>query len=535
MSTLYFLLSSAFAQSPTDDPFARMEAEVQMAEDISQQTESHGIVYLLYTPIYWIALHPFLSLFIFVFLGVLIMGIRDFISTENPIKRNFPLMAFGRFVLSQLGPPLRQYLFANDKEERPIPRYIRNWIYSTATNNTSTVPFGTQLDLHQPGSVMMRHSAYPKLKYQAPERVLVGKSNPHCKTPYPTGMFNVSAMSFGSLGQNAVESMNIGAKAGGYYQNTGEGGVSPHHLRNGGDLVWQLGTAKFGARNSDGSFNPEMFKERSAHPHVKMIELKLSQGAKPGKGGILPADKITPEIAKIRNVEQGSDVLSPARHPEWDDAVGMLQFIEQLQKLSQKPVGIKFCLGSPDYLDELCQAILKTKISPDYIAVDGAEGGTGAAPLAHTNMLGYPMIDAVMITENKLIEYGIRQQIPICASGKIFTGGDLAIALAAGADWACSARGFMLSIGCIQALHCNSNFCPSGIATHNKWLQRGLVPSVQGKHSSNYQNAVIKEFSQVLASCGYTSPKDLGRKDIMKVIDFHKIVTMETLVPYPEE
>ena len=300
-------------------------------------------------------------------------------------------------------------------------------------------------------------------------------------------------------------------------------------------MVWQLGTAKFGARNKDGSFNEDLFVKNSSHPNVKMVEIKLSQGAKPGKGGILPADKITPEIAEIRNVDMGKDVFSPARHAEWDDAKGLLQFIEKTQKLCKKPVGIKFCLGDPEFLDELFTAILAQNIAPDYIAVDGAEGGTGAAPLAHTNMLGYPMIDAVMITENKLIEYGLRERIPICASGKIFTGGDLAIALAAGADWACSARGFMLAIGCIQALHCNTNFCPSGVATHNKWLQRGVVPKVQGERSSNYQYSVVKEFAQVLAACGYDSPTQLSRKDIMKVMDFHKITTMEDLMPYPEQ
>ena len=502
-----------------DLSFDDFEAEFAEAEkQIEAETEGatgHAVVYYVFSPLYWIASNPMLSIVLLV-LGIFFaMAARDFFQTSNPVKRNFPLMAMGRYFLAAAGPPLRQYLFANDKEERPIPRFVRNWIYASSQNKDATVPFGTQLDIHQPGSVMMRHSAFPKLKYGTPSRVHVGSHNPHCENPYDVALFNVSAMSFGSLGQNAIESLNMGAAQEGHYHNTGEGGVSPHHLRNGGDLVWQLGTAKFGARNRDGSFNEEMFTKKVAHPNVKMVEIKLSQGAKPGKGGILPKEKITAEIAEIRNVEMGADVLSPARHSEWDDADGMLDFIERIQKLSKKPVGIKFCLGDPSFLDELCAAIVKRGIAPDYVAVDGAEGGTGAAPMAHTNMLGYPMLDAVMFTENKLIEYGLRDKIRIAASAKIWTGGDLAIALSAGADWACSARGFMLAVGCIQALHCNTNFCPSGVATQNRWLQRGLVPKVHGPRAGNYQHAVIKEFSMVLAACGYDDASELSRKDIM--------------------
>jgi glutamate synthase domain-containing protein 2 len=527
-----------------DFDFDEFEKELGLEQNLSEEDHSEEIVvYYIFTPMYWIA-DNFVEFIIGITLLVfMIMAAKDFVQRSNALKRNFPLMAMGRYFLASVGPPLRQYLFANDKEERPIPRFVRNWIYASSQNKDATVPFGTQLDIHKPGSVMMRHSAYPKLEYRKPnkmDRILVGKNNPHCELPYNVAMFNTSAMSFGSLGKNAVQALNIGAKEESYYQNTGEGGVAQYHLKNNGDLVWQLGTGKFGAREKDADaqgqpiFSEKLYIETVSHPNIKMTELKLSQGAKPGKGGILPAEKNTSEIAKIRNVTPGEDVLSPARHKEWNDASGMLKFIENLQKLSKKPVGIKFCLGDPNFLDELCQAIKTHNIFPDYIAVDGAEGGTGAAPMAHTNMLGYPMLDAVMLTENKLIEYGLREKIPIAASGKIFTGGDLAIALAAGADWACSARGFMLSIGCIQALHCNTNFCPSGVATHSKWLQRGLVPSVQGDRAGNYQHAVMKEFSMILASCGYSSPTELSRKDIMKVIDWHKLQTLDALVPYPK-
>ena len=458
------------------------------------------------------------------------MAIRDFFQRENAIKRNFPLLGMARFLISAVGPELRQYLFANDREERPIPRYIREWIYKSSERKEATVPFGTQLDLETPGTVLMRHSPLPKTLEDGDERVVVGASRPE---PYATSLFNISAMSFGSLGENAILSLSIGAAKAGCYHNTGEGGISPYHLEGGADLTWQLGTAKFGTRNPDGSFNEDSFREKAAHPNVKMIEIKLSQGAKPGKGGILPREKITREIAEIRLVEMGKDVISPPRHREWEDAEGMCEFIGRLHKLTGKPIGIKFCLGDPAFLDETCRAIKKTGFGPDYMAVDSAEGGTGAAPLAHTNLLGYPLLDAVMITENKLIEYGLRDQIRICASGKIWTGGSLAVVLAAGADFAASARGFMLSIGCIQALHCNTNFCPSGVATQKKWLQRGLVPKVNGPRVANYQHAVLHEFNGVLGSCGHSAGSELSRRDLMRIVGWHDIRPMNELVPYP--
>jgi glutamate synthase domain-containing protein 2 len=468
-----------------------------------------------------------LILFLAVFVA---MAIRDFFQRESAIKRNFPLAGMARYVFSAAGPPLRQYLFENDRDERPIPRYIRNWIYASSQNSQATVPFGTQLDIDQPGTVLMRHSAMPlEPSYDLP-RVSVG---PHCKHPYTVARFNISAMSFGSLGQNAIEALSRGACAGNFYHNSGEGGVSPYHLRGGADIVWQLGTAKFGARKANGDFDPEAFAETAANPQVKMVEIKLSQGAKPGKGGILPKEKITEEIARIRMIEGGKDVVSPPRHREWEDAAGMCDFIARLRALCGKPIGIKFCLGDPTFLDDICRAFNRTGIHPDYVAVDGAEGGTGAAPLAHTNMLGYPMMDAIMMTENKLIEYGLREKIRICASGKIWTGGALSVAVCAGADWAASARGFMLSVGCIQALHCNTNFCPTGVATHSKWLQRGLVPKVNGPRVASYQDAVIHEFAAVVASCGYSDPERLSRKDIMKVVGWHDIRPLSELVPYP--
>jgi len=488
------------------------------------------IINTLVTVVWYPWVHPgrtavigFIALFLWI-------AFRDFSQQKNAIKRNFPLAGLARYFIASAGPPLRQYLFENDRDERPIPRYIRNWIYASSENKEATVPFGTQLDIDRPGTVLMRHSPIPKNPNYDVDRVLVGGDGVQ---PYAAAVFNISAMSFGSLGQNAISALNKGAAKGGFYHNTGEGGVSPYHLGGGGDLVWQLGTAKFGARHADGSFDDAAFQETAAHPHIKMIEIKLSQGAKPGKGGILPKEKITKEIAAIRRVEMGSDVISPPKHAEWDDAEGLCAFIKRVRDLAKKPVGIKFCLGDPTFLDEICQAFNTTGICPDFIGVDGAEGGTGAAPLAHTNLLGYPMLDALMMTENKLIEYGLRDRIKLCASGKVWTGGALAVALAAGADFAASARGFMLSVGCIQALHCNTNFCPAGVATQKKWLQRGLVPDIKGPQVANFQHAVLHELAAVVASCGYDSHAALSRADIMKVVGWHDIRPMTELVPYP--
>ena len=481
---------------------------------------------ILLTVLYYPFIEPVKTFFIVLVAAFVVMALRDLLQRESAIKRNFPLFGMGRYFIAQAGPPLRQYLFENDRDERPIPRYIRNWIYASSTNEKATVPFGTQLDIDKPGTLLMRHSAFPSKANYHPEKVVCGSKRRH---PYAVSLFNVSAMSFGSLGKNAVSALSGGAAKGAFYLNTGEGGVAPYHFVGGAELVWQLGTAKFGCRNPDGSFNEEAFVKTASHPQIKMIELKLSQGAKPGKGGILPKEKITPEIAKIRMVEPGQDVISPPKHAEWDVAEGMCRFIGRMQELVGKPVGIKFCLGSPAFLDDICRAFKLTGILPDYIAVDGAEGGTGAAPLAHTNMLGYPL----MITENALIKHRLRDEIKLCASGKVWTGGDLAVAIAAGADWCASARGFMLSVGCIQALHCNTNFCPAGVATHSKWLQRGLVPDIKAPQVANYHAAVLHDFADVLASCGYDDPSALSRKDLMKVVGWHDIRPLSELMPYP--
>lgn len=467
--------------------------------------------------------------------GVLIsFFVHDIMQTKHTIRRNFPVLGIARYFLELIGPELRQYLFHDERSDRPIPRYIRTWIYAHSKQQLSTVAFGTLRDLDEPGTMLIRHSAFPVNNVDddldCDYRVTIGQ---HRKFPYSASRFNISAMSYGALGKNAVLALNHGAKKGNFFHNTGEGGVSKYHKEGGADLCLQIGTGKFGVRHEDGSFSEEKFLELAKMDQIKLFEVKLSQGAKPGKGGVLPKEKITPEIAEARGVPLDKDVISPPAHSEWGDEYGMLEFIKNLQDKGGKPVGIKFCLGKPSFIDNLTEAMLKTKIIPDFISIDGAEGATGAAPLAHTDYLGYPLKDALMMLDNKLREAGLRDEIKIIASGKVFTGADLAIMIALGADLCNSARGFMLSIGCIHALKCNTNHCPAGVATHDPWLQRGLVVEKKIPRVANYHNAVLYEFGSLLHACGYSCATELKRSDIMKVIDQHKIVSLDEIVPQP--
>lgn len=460
--------------------------------------------------------------------------LNDFLQTKHTIRRNFPVLGLARYFLEFIGPELRQYLFHDEKSDRPIPRYIRSWVYAHSKQELATVAFGTLRDIDNPGTILIRHSAFPvntvKDDFNCKFRVTVGHRRKH---PYSSSIFNISAMSYGSLGKNAVLALSNGAKKGNFYHNTGEGGVSKYHKEGGADLCVQIGTGKFGVRDEEGSFCTNKFQKLAELEQVKMFEVKLSQGAKPGKGGVLPKEKITDEIAEARGVGKDRDILSPPAHKEWKDEYGMLEWIKMLQELGGKPVGIKFCLGKPSFLDDLIKAIIETKIMPDFITIDGAEGATGAAPLAHTDYLGYPLKDALMMLDNRLREAGLRDEIKVIASGKVFTGADLAIMIALGADLCNSARGFMLSIGCIHALKCNTNHCPSGVATHDPWLQRGLVVEQKIPRVAHYHNSVLYEFTSLLHACGHSCPEELKRSDVMEVIDQHKIVSLDDIVPQP--
>ncbi|MBT6844010.1 MAG: FMN-binding glutamate synthase family protein [Candidatus Melainabacteria bacterium] len=465
---------------------------------------------------------------------LLIVALRDITQTQHTIKRNYPVVGVLRYLLELIGPELRQYLFHDERSDRPIPRYLRTWVYANSKRQLATVAFGTKKDMDKPGTMLMRHSHFPinstEKELDIDHKVTIGSKR---RFPYNASLFNISAMSYGALGKNAVQALNNGAKVADCFHNTGEGGVSKYHLDSGADICVQVGTAKFGMRHANGDFDENKFLELAHMDQVKMFEIKLSQGAKPGKGGVLPKEKITDEIAAARGIEKGKDVISPPRHKEWEDEEGMIRWIDDLQNKSGKPIGIKFCLGRKGFMRRLIEAIKKTNMMPDFITVDGAEGATGAAPQAHTDYLGYPLKDALMFIDNALREAGLRDEIKLIASGKVITGADLAIMIALGADLCQGARGFMLSIGCIHALKCNTNHCPAGIATHRPWLERGLVIKEKIPRVANYHHAVIHEFNSMMHACGKTHPSEFKRSDIMKVVDFHKIVTMDELIPQP--
>lgn len=446
-----------------------------------------------------------------------IIGLYDVFQRKHTILRNFPLLGHMRYLLEMIGPEIHQYFVEDNTDGKPIDRNHRAYIYARAKSQNDTHPFGTELDVNQELFSYMKHSIYPASVLRDPPRITVG--GPNCKQPYSASIFNVSAMSYGALSKNAVMALNIGAKIGGFYHNTGEGGISPYH-RKGGDVVFQLGTAYFGARTKEGNFNPELFKEKAAWPEVKMIELKLSQGAKPGHGGVLPAAKNNEEIAEIRGLEPHTDVLSPFGHSAFDDAEGLLHFIQKLRELSGgKPVGFKLAIGSKKEFREICEKMVETGIKPDFITVDGAEGGTGAAPIDFSNYVGFPWEEALIFVTDCLNGYDLKKDIKVITATKIFTAFDVYKALCIGADACNSARGMMLALGCIQALKCNTNKCPTGVTTNDPRLVRGLDVELKSKRVANYQRRIVEDFLELFAASGCTDLKQLNRHMIYKKLN----------------
>ena len=472
----------------------------------------------------------FLSIFLmprmlwcWVILGPLVaLGIYDFVQVKHSIARNFPVLGRMRYLLELIRPEIYQYFVENDTEGVPFDRDQRSLVYQRAKKVRDTIPFGTKEDVYAAGYEWINHSMAP-LQHE-PEDMRVTIGGPYCKQPYSASLLNISAMSYGSLSQNAILALSKGAKMGGFAHNTGEGGISLYHFQGGADIIWQIGTGYFGCRNDDGTFSAELFAEQAAHPQIKMIELKLSQGAKPGHGGILPAAKLTPEIAAIRRVPMGRDVLSPPGHSAFNSPLELLQFIGKLRELSGgKPVGFKLCVGKRREFLAVCKAMVQTGITPDYIAVDGGEGGTGAAPLEFSNHIGSPLIEGLIFVHNSLVGYSLRSQIRVIASGKVASGFSLMKRLALGADACYSARGMMLSLGCIQALQCNSNHCPVGVATQDPWLVAGLDPTEKSVRCSNFHRETIKSLCEMLGAIGLASPSDLRPWHIM-----HRISPTET-------
>lgn len=473
------------------------------------------------------------ALFAFVIAGPLIfMGINDMVQTRQSIRRNFPLFGRLRYVFEDLRPKIQQYFVESDTDGAPINRNERSVIYQRAKKQIDTIPFGTQLDVYSEGYEWMTHSIAPfdHHKVDPNPRVIIGGSK--CKQPYGASVFNVSAMSFGSLSGNAVEALNAGAKIGGFAHNTGEGGISPHHTNYGGDLIWQIGTGYFGARDDDGNFSPETFTKNAVRPEVKMIEIKLSQGAKPGHGGILPAKKNTPEIAAIRHIKPGTTVFSPPYHSAFTTPVELIKFVDKLRDLSGgKPVGFKLCIGKKSEFLGICKAMIQLNSYPDFITIDGGEGGTGAAPPEFSNFVGMPLLDALAFADDALHGFGIRNQMKLIASGKILTGFHIIRAMSLGADSCNSARAMMMALGCIQALECNKNTCPTGVATQDPVLVNGLVVDDKKVRVANYHKHTVDSFVELMAAAGLDHPDKINRTHVYRRVFMNMVKTYEEIYP----
>lgn len=461
----------------------------------------------------------------------IIMGLFDILQSKHTIRKNYPLIGRLRYFFESIRPEISQYFIESDLSGRPFNRRSRSIVYQRAKAVRQTVPFGTQLDTTEPGYEWVTHSLYTSHIPEADLRIKIGSSQ--CTQPYDSSIMNISAMSFGSLSKNAVLALNGGAKKGNFAHNTGEGGISHYHKEPGGDLIWQVGTGYFGCRNEDGTFSPELFQKNAGHPTVKMIEIKLSQGAKPGHGGILPAQKNTPEIASIRHVKPGTAVLSPPRHSAFDDGEGLLHFVAKLRELSAgKPIGFKLCLGKKEEFEDICQAINKTGIFPDFITIDGSEGGTGAAPLEFSDRIGMPLYDALAFVYNTMVKYNIKDEVKLIASGRVMTGFDIIKLLALGADGVNSARAMMFALGCIQALECDSGHCPTGIATQTPSLMRGLDVTDKTSRVASYHKGTVHAVKEMLEATGLKSTADVKRDLIYRRVEENKIMSFDEIYPY---
>lgn len=465
-----------------------------------------GAIAIFYPPVLWSMI---------IFGPVILIGFYDYFQTQHSVTRNFPIIGHFRFMLEEIRPEIYQYFIESEMDGRPFSREERSLVYQRAKNVRDTIPFGTLKDVYEVGYEWVNHSMHPL--HLQPEDLRVTVGGPDCTQPYSASIFNISAMSYGSLSKAAVLALSHGAKMGNFAHNTGEGGISPYHLEGGADLIWQIGTAYFGCRTLDGKFDPALFTERATLPNVKMIEIKLSQGAKPGHGGILPAAKVTPEIAKIRNVPLGQDVISPPAHTAFSTPLEMMEFIARLRELSGgKPIGFKLCVGKRHEFLAICKAMVETGVAPDFITVDGGEGGTGAAPLEFSNYIGSPLVEGLIFVHNALVGFSLRDKIRVIASGKVISGFGMVKRLALGADMCNSARGMMLALGCIQALRCNSNHCPVGITTHNPQLVAGLVPSDKSVRVFNFHKQLVENVSEMIGSMGLPHPRELRPWHIMR-------------------
>jgi glutamate synthase domain-containing protein 2 len=472
----------------------------------------------------------YLAIPLAVFAGLGVIGTFDLIQKRHAILRNYPLTAHIRFILEEIRPEIRQYFLESEKDGTPFPRDKRAIVYQRAKQALDKRPFGTQNDVYSSGYEWLQHSMAPKRPSDESFRVAIG--GPDCAKPYLASIFNISAMSFGALSPNAIRALNIGAKKGGFAHDTGEGGFSSYHREHGGDIIWEVGSGYFSCRNPDGTFCAEKFATNAGSEQVKMVELKLSQGAKPGHGGVLPAAKVTHEIAAARGVAQGVDCISPARHSAFSTPIEMMQFIATMRRLSGgKPAGFKLCVGHRWEFLAICKAMLETDIYPDFIVIDGNEGGTGAAPLEFADHVGTPLREGLNFVHNALIGINVRERIKLGASGKIISAFDIARVIALGADWCNSARGFMFALGCIQSQSCHTDRCPTGVSTQDRTRQRALVVGDKSERVFNFHRATVESLAELVAAAGLDHPRELRPVHFSRRVSPNEVSTFAELYP----
>ncbi len=480
---------------------------------------------------------------LFLLFGLLTLrGVLDMRQTHHAITRNYPIIGHMRFLLEFIRPEIRQYFIESDREAAPFSRAQRSLVYQRAKGAPDNRPFGTQLDVGDKGYEWINHSMQPTRLNDSNFRVWIGgepgrpsSSRSPCTQPYQASVFNISAMSFGSLSANAILALNQGARLGGFAHDTGEGSISRHHRQHGGDLIWEIGSGYFGCRNPDGSFSAERFEENARDPQVKMIEIKMSQGAKPGHGGVLPGAKVTPEIAEARGVPVGVTCVSPASHSAFSTPLELMQFIAQLRELSGgKPTGFKLCIGHAWEWFAMVKAMLETGITPDFIVVDGAEGGTGAAPVEFTDHVGTPVQEGLLLVHNTLVGAGLRDRIRLGAAGKVTSAFDMARLMALGADWCNAARGFMMALGCIQAQTCHTGECPTGVTTQDPLRQRALVPESKAQRVKNFHHSTLHALQELVQAAGLNHPGEITAEHIMRRVSDTEVKALAQLIPQLE-
>lgn len=467
------------------------------------------------------------------FVPVLVIAVVDLIQTHHSLRRNYPVSARARWFFEWLRPFMRAYIVESDLDGRPFSHEERALVYARAKGDNDTHPFGTELDVYSDEYEWLAHSISPSRHAEKYTRVTVGTEQ--CSRPYKAARLNISAMSFGALGANAIEALNLGAKIGGFYHDTGEGGLSPYHLKHGGDIVWEIGSGYFGCRDKAGNFDPDHFKERAAHDSVVMTEIKLSQGAKPGHGGLLPGAKVTAEIAQTRDVPEGKDCLSPAYHSAFSTPRELLEFAARMRDLSGgKPVGIKLCVGYPHELFAVVKAMLATGILVDFIVIDGAEGGTGAAPQELSDRVGMPLREGLIMARNALVGTNLKGKVKLAASGKVNSGAAIAMNAALGADWCNAARSFMFSLGCVQTMRCHTDTCPTGVATQSPALQRALVIPEKAARVARFQQATLDALHAIVVSAGIQSPDEFTPDGLRQRINAAEMRSIDEIYPFVE-